>query len=322
MPNVPTISIVTPSFNQGDYLAETIESVISQAGDFFIDYIVVDGGSTDNSVAVIRRYDALLQRGEWPIRCQRIRFRWMSEKDRGQTDALAKGFRMGEGEIFAWLNSDDTYLPGALQTVTTFFRDYPATGLLYGDAHYCDSTGSIIGRYRTEGFDYDKLAWFNYICQPSAFFRKETFEAVGGLDESLAFAMDFDLWVRIGKNFPCRHLPGFLATYRLHESSKTIRDETLYENSEEALRLAIKYFNWAPLTRIYNSCRCSCRTHVPSILTSVRCIVIGAAVFCTVLRSLRLNHGVCRKDLTLVNRENFRKLFKSRIELMTERGEQ
>jgi glycosyltransferase involved in cell wall biosynthesis len=319
MSNVPKISIVTPSFNQGEYLSETIESVISQSGDFIIDYIIVDGGSSDDSVGIIRHYKSMLQQGSYQINCRKINFRWLSERDQGQTDALVKGFRMAEGEIFAWLNSDDTYLPGAFQIAADFFRIHPDSGLLYGDAHYCDTVGTIIGRYRTEKFDYDKLAWFNFICQPATFFRRDVFEAVGGLDESLHFAMDYDLWVRIGKLFPCRYLPEFLSMYRLHDTSKTIRDETLYENSEEALRLSMKYFEWAPLTRVYNSCNSYCSARLPAFLKRLRFIVIAATVFCTVLRSLRLNRGIRRKDLRMMNRGNFSKLFKSRIELMTGR---
>jgi glycosyltransferase involved in cell wall biosynthesis len=316
-PEFPHITIVTPSFNQGKFLAETIESVISQEGDFSIDYIIVDGGSTDNSVELIRQYEEMLLHREWPIKCRGIAYRWLSECDKGQTDALIKGFRMAEGTILTWLNSDDTYLPGALQTVAGFFRDNPDTGLLYGDARYCDADGKIIGRYRTEEFDFDKLAWFNFICQPSAFFRRDVFEAVGGLDDTLHFAMDYDLWARIGKRFPCRYLPGFLSMYRLHETSKTIRVETLYQNSEEALRLTMTYFDWAPLTRVYNSCNFFCRARLPALLAGNKTAVIVATIFCSLFRSLFLNRGINRHDLKLLNRENFQKLFKSRLEIMT-----
>ena len=312
-----SVSIITPSCNQGDFLADTIESVIGQEGDFCIDYIIVDGGSTDNSVDIIRGYDALLQQGGWPVTCRGITFRWFSEKDKGQTDALIKGFGMAKGEIYAWLNSDDTYLPGTVQTAADIFQRNPETGLLYGDAHYCDSAGAIIGRYRTEKFDFDKLAWFNFICQPSTFFRKEAYVAVGGLNETLQYAMDYDLWVRIGKHFTCRYLPQFLATYRLHETSKTVRDETLYANCEEALRLAMKHFGWAPLTRVYNSCHSLCRARLPAFLNRNKPAVIVATVICSLARSLRLNRGIRRNDLKLLNRGNFLKLFKSRIEIMT-----
>ena len=312
-----TISITTPSYNQGEFLAEAIESVISQEGDFAIDYIIVDGASTDDSRAVIARYDALLKNGEWPVRCKGITFRWLSEPDRGQTDALMKGFRQATGEVFAWLNSDDTYLPGALQVAADFFRAHPDTGLLYGDSHYCTSTGDIIGRYRTAEFDLVTLASFNFICQPSTFFRRDVFEAVGGLDESLHFAMDYDLWIRIGQRFPCRYRPGFLSRYRLHETSKTVRDESLQENVEAGLRLAIKYFDWAPLTRVYASCNCSCTSALPAFLSRFRTVVIFSAIICTVVRSLTLNRGLRKNDLKLLNRSNVRKLFKSRLEVMT-----
>jgi glycosyltransferase involved in cell wall biosynthesis len=317
MESIVTFSVVTPSFNQGEFLASTIESVISQSGNFIIDYIIVDGGSADDSVDIIRRYESMLQQGAYPINCQEITFRWLSENDQGQTDALAKGFRMADGAILAWLNSDDTYLPGTLQTAATFFRDQPETGLLYGDAYYCDAAGAVIGRYRTEAYDFDKLAWFNFICQPSTFFRKDAFEAVGGLDDTLHFAMDYDLWIRIGKRFPCRYLHRFISMYRLHETSKTIRDETLYENSEEALLLAMKYFGWAPLTRVYNSCSFYCRARLPALLGKSRPVIVSTTLICTVFRSLWLNRGIRMNDLGLLNRENFRKLFKSRIEIMT-----
>ena len=313
----PVISIITPSYNQGAFLAETIESVISQEGDFTIDYIIVDGGSGDNSAEIIKRYDARLRQGVWPVRCQGIAFRWMSEKDRGQTDALMKGFCLATGGILAWINSDDTYLPGALQTAAGFFRDCPDAGLMYGDAHYCDLNGSNIGRYHTEEFDLVKLAAANIICQPAVFFRREAFDAVGGLDHSLQFAMDYDLWIRIGSRFPCRHIPRLLSTYRLHESSKTISSDTLCENCEESLAVAIRHFGWAPLTRVYTSCRARCQAHLPGLLGKNRLICTAAAVVCSVVRSLYLNRGIHRNDLKLLKRENFRKLFKSRVEIMT-----
>lgn len=317
MDNIPIISITTPSYNQCEFLAETIESIISQAGDFFIDYIIIDGQSTDDSIDIIKHYERLMQRGEWTVKCRGITFRWQSEKDSGQTDALMKGFRQATGEILAWLNSDDTYLPGALQAAADFFRDRPDTGLLYGDANFCDAAGAIVGRYRTEEFELNALASFNFICQPSTFFRRDVFESVGGLDASLHFAMDYDLWIRIGKRFPCRYLPRLMSKYRLHEASKTVREDALQENIEAGLRLAIKYFDWAPLTRVYASCSCACRSILPEFMSKSRLVVIFSALACTVFRSIRLNRGIRRNDLRLLTRSNFRKLFKSRYEVMT-----
>jgi len=129
--------------------------------------------------------------------------------------------------------------------------------------------------------------------------------------------MDYDLWIRLGKRFPCRYLPRFLSTYRLHEASKTVREDVLQENIDAGLRLAIRYFDWAPLTRVYASCNCSCRSGLPAFLTKYRPVVICSALICTVFRSVRLNRGIRRNDLKLLNRSNFRKLFQSRSEVMT-----
>jgi glycosyltransferase involved in cell wall biosynthesis len=319
MASTTQFSIITPSYNQGQFLAETVESVISQEGDFFIDYIIIDGVSSDDSLAIIKRYDTLLQHGEWPIACRGITYRWVNERDKGQTDALLKGFRLAQGDIFAWLNSDDTYLPGALKTVADFFRVHTDTGLLYGDAHYCDTAGTVIGSYRTEEFDLDRLASANIICQPAAFFRRQAFDAVGGLDETLHFAMDYDLWIRIGRRFSCHHIPQMLATYRLHETSKTISSDTLVRNSEESLGVTRRHFGWAPLTRIYTSCHIICSARLPGLLGRSRLAVAAAASACALIRSLILNRGFHRNDLKLLNRENFRKLCRSRIEIMTGR---
>lgn len=316
-PNIPVISIVTPSYNQGQFLAETIASVISQKGDFCIDYIIVDGGSSDDSVEIIKHYSDRLQKGDWPVNCLGITYRWASEKDKGQTDALMKGFDLAKGNIFAWLNSDDTYLPGALQKAADFFRTNPDMGLLYGEAYYTDAASSIIGRYHTSQFNLETLAAANTICQPAAFFSKAAYDAVGGLDKTLHFVMDYDLWIKIGRRFPCSHIPHLCATYRLHETSKTVTTETLCNNAEESLRVTLKHFNWAPLTRVYTSCNIICKDRLPGILMQNKCMVAVAAIACTIVRSLYLNRGFNRNDLKLLNRENFRKLFKSRLEIMT-----
>jgi glycosyltransferase involved in cell wall biosynthesis len=316
MANNLVISIITPSYNQKSFLAQTIESVIGQKGDFFLDYIIVDGESDDGSIEIIKHYARLLDEKKWDIRCRDIRYRWISEKDHGQSDALMKGFLLAEGEILAWLNSDDLYLPGTLQTIAVFFRENHATTLLYGDSLYCDTEGEVIGRYPTESFEFEKLAYFNFICQPSTFFRKEAFKSVGGLDDTLCYAMDYDLFVRIGKQFPCCYLPHIFSKYRLHESSKTMCAEDLYENHEEVLLLAMKHFGWAPLNRIYGSCNQYCQTRLPGFLKKSRLLVIIAAFFCTVFRSLWLNRGLRRDDLKLLRLANFRKILKDRAEIL------
>jgi hypothetical protein len=224
---------------------------------------------------------------------------------------------MAQGEVLAWLNSDDTYLPGALQTVADFLRDHAEMGLLYGDANYCDATGVVIGKYGAEEFDLQKLAFANIICQPAAFFRREAFKTAGGLDETLDFVMDFDLWIRISRRFPSQYIKQMLATYRLHETSKTINSDTLIRNCEESLDVTRRHFGWAPLTRVYTSCHIRCSARLPNIIAGNRFAVASAALFCSLIRYLYLNHGFNRNDLRLLNRENFSKLFKSRIEIMT-----
>jgi len=313
----PIISIVTPSYNQGMYLPKTIESVISQEGDFFVDYIIIDGKSDDDSVEIIRHYDALLQSREWPLNCLGITYRWVSEKDGGQTDALIKGFSLAKGNIFAWLNSDDTYLSGALQAVVVFFNANQDISLLYGEAHYTDATDRIIGRYQTHPFSLEKLASANIICQPATFFRREAYETVGKLDKRLGFVMDYDLWIRIGMLYSCSQIPHLLATYRLHKTSKTIDKKTLFNNAEESLAVTRRHFGWAPITRIYTSCRILCLERLPGILGQNRFFVTTAAIACAIIRSIYLNRGFHRNDLKLLNRDNFRKLFKSRLEIMT-----
>ncbi len=310
------ISVITPSYNQGPFLAETIESVIGQEGNFSLDYLIIDGGSKDNSVEIIKKYENMIKEQRWDIKCKNITYRWLSEKDKGQADALAKGFRLAGGEILTWLNSDDTYLPGTLETVASCFRENPGTALLYGDAYYCDTSGGIVGRYPTEDFDLDKLAYFNFICQPSTFFRREAFEEVGGLDSTLHYAIDYDLFVRIGKRFDCRYLSQFLSTYRLHEESKTVQEESLLANHEEALRLTRKYYNWAPMNRVYGACYYWCLARMPHPITRFRLPIIAMALFCSLLRYLWLNRGLRLKDLKLLNSANVRKIFKERMEIL------
>jgi len=310
------ITVVTPSYNQGEFLEETLVSVLSQEGDFFLDYLVIDGASTDSSLEILRRYADLLERCEWPVHCRNIRFRWLSEPDKGQTDALQKGFAMAEGDVFAWLNSDDTYQTGALQSVAKFFNDNPDSGLFYGGAEYCDAVGQLIGRYPTEAFDFEKLAWFNFFCQPATFFRKEVFVESGGLDPTLHFAMDYDLFVRLAKSYKVSYEPRSFATYRLHEEAKTMCNSVLYKNHEEALHVALKHFGWAPLNRVYGSCHYYCSDKFPKFLGRIRLFPVVAAIFCTLLRSLWLNHGLRRRDLKLLSWGNLRKTFKNRMEIL------
>lgn len=206
----PLVSVVTPSFNQGNYLEQTILSVLQQ--DYpNIEYIVIDGGSTDNSIEIIRRYESRLGY-------------WISERDKGQTDALNKGFAHAHGEILAWLNSDDVYYPGAVSAAVKFMGENPDIGMVYGDLDFINEAGELIGRFNAAQTDLKKLRrGFVHIPQPAAFFRAVHWQQVGPLDPGYFFAMDYDLWVRLAGVTRLKYLPGkSWAKFRLHSDAKTI----------------------------------------------------------------------------------------------------
>jgi glycosyltransferase involved in cell wall biosynthesis len=204
------VTIVTPSYNQARYLEATIRSVLEQ--DYpHIEYLIMDGGSTDGSLGIIRKYASRLAG-------------WVSAQDRGQTDAINKGFARARGEVLAWLNSDDTYEPGAVASAVAFLRDRPEVGLVYGDANYIDESGYACGRFPAAQTDYRRLRrGYVHIPQQAAFFRAELWRQVGPLDPSFYFAMDYDLWVRIAARSGLHYLRGqTLANFRLHGDSKTL----------------------------------------------------------------------------------------------------
>jgi glycosyltransferase involved in cell wall biosynthesis len=203
------VSIVTPSFNQAPFLEATIRSVLEQ--DYpNLEYIIVDGGSSDGSVDIIHRY---ADRLAW----------WVSERDQGQTDAINKGFARARGEIMAYLNSDDTYQPGAVAEAVEFLRSRPEVGLVYGDASFIDENGRVIGRFPAAQTDYRRLRQgYVHIPQQAAFFRASLWRQVGPLDPSFYFAMDYDLWVRLARLAPVQYTPRLWANFRLHAHGKTI----------------------------------------------------------------------------------------------------
>jgi glycosyltransferase involved in cell wall biosynthesis len=207
--SLPFVSIVTPSFNQARYLEATIQSVLSQNYPR-LEYIIVDGGSTDGSVEIIKKYENKLA---W----------WASEKDQGQTDAINKGLAHAKGDVLAWINSDDTYEAGALSSAVNFLKDHSEVGLVYGDANYVNEEGRIIGRFPAAQTDLLRLRrGYVHIPQQAAFFRADLWRTVGPLDPSFYFAMDYDLWVRLAMHSRVKYVPQTWANFRLHTSGKTI----------------------------------------------------------------------------------------------------
>jgi glycosyltransferase involved in cell wall biosynthesis len=210
----PLVSIVTPSYNQADYLEETIRSVLNQ--DYLdqdgahIEYIIVDGGSSDSSLEIIQRY---ADRLAW----------WVSEPDRGQTDAINKGFARASGDILAWINSDDSYLPNAVSEAAAFLQTHPQAAMVYGDANLVDEEGHVIGKFPARQTDYQRLRQgYVHIPQQAAFFRADLWREVGPLDPSFYFAMDYDLWVRLARRAPLYYHPRLWANFRLHASGKSV----------------------------------------------------------------------------------------------------
>jgi glycosyltransferase involved in cell wall biosynthesis len=204
----PLVTIVTPSYNQEKFIRATIESVLAQ--DYpAIEYIVMDGGSTDETAAIAGEYSGKLT--------------FISERDRGQSHAINKGFRMARGEIVSWLNSDDIILPGAVRHAVDVLTQNPRLGAVYGEGYTIDRDGSVIGRFgATEPFNLWKLIYLSdYILQQTVYFRRSVFDDVGFVDEQLNWGMDWELLMRIGKKYPMELIPEYMGSLREYDAAKT-----------------------------------------------------------------------------------------------------
>lgn len=220
---LPRISLVTCSYQQGRFLPATMRSVLEQ-GYEALEYIVVDGGSRDGSVDTIRSQAGQLA---W----------WVSEPDRGQTDALIKGFARSTGEIQGWLCSDDLLMPGALETVGRYFAAHPEVDWVFGDALWIDADGRALRTKKEMPWSRTVFLFdHNYLAQPSVFWRRSLYERVGGLQREWNLAMDADLWLRFARASRPRHLAQYLSCMRYYPEQKTRALKPAGRKEDEALR--------------------------------------------------------------------------------------
>jgi glycosyltransferase involved in cell wall biosynthesis len=219
----PKISVVTPSFNQGQYIEATIRSVLEQ-GYPNVEYIIMDGGSTDNTVEIIEKYSEHLAY-------------WVSEPDEGQTDALVKGFNQASGDILCWLCSDDLFEPGTLREVAEIFAEHLDWQVVYGDSLWMDAGGRPI-RPKKE-IPFIRFIWMydhNYLPQPSTFWRHGIYEQVGGLDVRMKLAMDGDLWARFAERTTLHHVPRTWSRMRYYPEQKNLRLRTTSDEEDALIR--------------------------------------------------------------------------------------
>lgn len=219
IPEPPLVSIITPSFNKGPYIEETILSVRNQTYKT-IEHIVIDAGSTDETISILEKYNADLK--------------WISEPDRGQSDAINKGWRMAKGAIIAYLNADDTYLPDAVESAVVFFEKNPDVSMLYGDGIITDENGKNPRTIRSGEFNVKALVFCrDTIFQPSVFLRREVFDTIGDVDADLHLAMDLDYWLRTALVYRIGYLPEPLSVAKIYHDAKSSALMFRYVNEYE-----------------------------------------------------------------------------------------
>ena len=228
MNKLPLISIITPSLNQGRFIEETILSVKFQ--DYpHIEHIVIDGGSTDETIDVLKKYE------------NQYNLKWISEPDKGQSDALNKGLRMAKGKIIGWLNSDDTYQPQAVKKIVETFLKYPEVDIIYGKCNFINENNEISGSSNLKPFTLKALSKHQLNPSVAVFYQKGVFEKIGDFNFSLQFVMDYDFYIRIAKKrLNIKGIDIILANFRSHFLSKTF---TLHNWRREDLTIFFKYFS-------------------------------------------------------------------------------
>ncbi len=236
----PLVSVITPSLNSAQFLEATIQSVLAQ--DYpRIEYLVMDGGSTDGTLDILRSHAD--------------RLTYVSERDDGAADAINQGFAKAQGEILAWLGADDTYLPGAVSKAVQAFAAHPDAAVVYGEGYWIGPRGEVLGRYPTAPYDPKMFTRECSVCQPACFIRREAMEAVGMLNPGLRASFDYDLWIRLAKRYRFVHLPEYLANSRMHpETRPSDNGERSFGSPSPCCRNITAMCRWNGFTDIFLSC--------------------------------------------------------------------
>ena len=228
--NLPAISVITPSLNQGRYIEKTIKSVLDQKYPN-LEYIIMDGGSKDNTLSVLKKYQKQLF--------------WYSGNDKGQSNAINKGLKKSKREILCFLNSDDYLLPGTLHKISGYFLKNKDAVWLTGKCRIVDENNNEVRKFITQykNFFLKYLRFWNiftvvqFISQPATFWRRSAVESVGYFDESLNYDMDYDYWLRIWQKYPLGYIDDYLSSYRVHKDSKAVvSPETQFKIENEIVR--------------------------------------------------------------------------------------
>lgn len=227
-----TISIVTPSYNQGNYIEDTYNSILKQKLGDGLEYIIVDANSTDNTLEITRQFIPKFKKNN-------IKVKFIREKDKGQSDAINKGWRLSEGDILGYLNSDDFYEEDMLSVVIDYFEQNPKVKWVYGGWQLTNASGKVIKIFQPHPFTQAELLNHNFIGQPSCFFRREILFLVGYLNINLHLSMDYDFWLRIGSKYTPGYIEKIISNSRLHPNCKSRK----YEASQavEMLKVASQY---------------------------------------------------------------------------------
>jgi len=234
--NKLSMSVITPSYNQGEFIEQTIRSVLDQNIEG-LQYLVVDGGSSDQTLEVLKKYQGQIT--------------WSSAKDGGQAQAVNKGLKMATGEIIGWLNSDDLYAPQALKQVSTFFEENPYVDFVYGKTQHIDSQGKNLDFYLTEPWNLERLKECCFISQPATFFRRSVFEKYGLLNEKLNLCLDYEFWLRSAlRGAKFAYLPTILAASRIHAATKSSR--CFLESHFETINMLQETLGYIPSEWVVN----------------------------------------------------------------------